>query len=318
MLQNRNETPQVAARTVAIVVSMLMMALSLGCNNLAPEDLDARVATVLAHHPQGDSITKWYETLPSGSLEQEAAQWILAWLPDSDLASLDLMLLQEHVTLASRAYRESPWRDQMPRATWLHFVVPHRVSQEPLQPWRRVLAAELAPVVAPYTNMEEAALAVNRRCRQQATYTPTSGRDMGPLTTMKRGLGRCEEEMIFTVCALRAAGIPARTCSTPYWTFQDDNHAWVEIWADGRWYYAESCDDRRCLNDAWFSGAASRAGFVVSEGYGEFDPWPEPLYRQGNGVTVINSTGVYTDPFTLKARVAGDDDVDVFVNLDYS
>lgn len=302
------------AAPVAAIFFLVLLAIA-GCSPLGSGDLDTRVEGVLARHPAGEDIGRWYATLPQGSLEREAAQWILAWLPDSDLASLDLMLLQEHVTLACRAYRESPWREQLPRATWRHFVVPHRVSQEPLQPWRRVLAAELAPVVAGYTNMEEAALAVNRWCRQQATYTPTSGRDMGPLTTMKRGLGRCEEEMILTVCAMRAAGIPARTCSTPYWTFTDDNHAWVEIWAEGRWYYAESCDDRRCLNDAWFSGAASRAGFVDSEGYGEFDPAPEPLYRTENGATIINSTGVYTDPFTLRARVAGHEDLPVHVNV---
>ncbi len=301
---------------IFLQASLLAAILLLGaCTDLSDPNLDGRVEGVLARHPQGPEIGRWYATLPAGSLEREAAQWILAWLPDSDLVSLDLMLLQEHVTLACRAYRESPWRESLPRATWLHFVVPHRVSQEPLQPWRRVMAEELAAVVAPYRDMERAALAVNRWCRQQATYTPTSGRDMGPLTTMKRGLGRCEEEMILTVCAMRAAGIPARTCSTPYWTFTDDNHAWVEVWVNGGWYYAESCDDRRCLNDSWFSGSASRAGFVDSEGYGEFDPSPEPLYRAENGVTVVNSTAVYTTPFTVRARVAGHPDAPVFVNV---
>ncbi len=305
------------ARNLLIVMATTLVAIFLlsGCQDLSGSDLDTKVDAVLARHPDGVDIGRWYATLPAGSLEHDAAQWILAWLPDSDLASMDLMLLQEHVTLSCRAYRESPWRDSLPRETWLHFVVPHRVSQEPLQPWRRLMAEELATVIAPYDDMEEAALAVNRWCRQQATYTPTSGRDMGPLTTMKRGLGRCEEEMILTVCAMRAAGIPARTCSTPYWTFTDDNHAWVEVWANGGWYYAESCDDRRCLNDSWFSGAASRAGFVDSEGYGEFDPSPEPLYRAENGVTVVNSTGVYTNPFRVSARVAGHPDTPVYVNV---
>ena len=295
-----------------LVATLLLMA---GCTNLADNSLEKQVAGTLARHPDGPEIERWYETLPAGSLEHDAAQWILAWLPDSDLTSLDPVLLKEHVNLACDTYRRAPWRGNLPRETWLHFVVPHRVSQEPLQPWRRVLQAELAPVVAPYESMEEAALAVNRWCRQQATYISTSGRDMGPLTTLKRGLGRCEEEMILTICAMRAAGIPARTCSTPYWTFTDDNHAWVEVWADNGWYYAESCDDRRCLNDAWFSGAASRAGFVRSVGYGEFDPRPEPLYRATEGVTIVNSTAVYTDPFLLRASVIGHPDTPVYANV---
>lgn len=303
-------------RLFFIFPAVLMTAFFLtSCTDLSERSLDQRVGATLALHPQGERIGQWYGALPAGSLEHDAAQWILAWLPTSDLASLDLTLLKENVSLACDTYRMSPWHDSLPRETWLHFVVPQRVSQEPLQPWRRVLSRQLAPVVAPYPNMEEAALAVNRWCREQATYISTSGRDMGPLTTLKRGLGRCEEEMILTICALRSVGIPARTCSTPYWTFTDDNHAWVEVWADGHWYYAESCDDRRCLNDAWFSGPASRAGFVRSVGYGEFDPQPEPLYRQGEGATIINSTSVYTDPFHLQAQVAGHPTTPVYVNV---
>ena len=299
-----------------VVVLGLFFLFSIGgCEDFSRNDLDRRAAATLAAHPRGAEITRWYETLPGGSLEREAARWILAWLPVSDLAALDPILLEENVILACDTYRQAPWHDSLPRATWLHFVVPHRVSQEPLQPWRRVLQEQLADVVAPYDSMEEAALAVNRWCREQATYISTSGRDMGPLTTLARGLGRCEEEMILTICALRAVGIPARTCSTPYWTFTDDNHAWVEVWADGNWYYAESCDDRRCLNDAWFSGAAGRAGLVRSVGYGEFDPRPEPLYRAEGGVTIVNSTSVYTDPFRLRAGVAGHPETPVFVNV---
>ncbi len=301
--------------TLLVAIFVCVGMISSCSKNLNQNPLDQKMSSVLARHPEGDSITQWYETLPAGSLEQEAAQWILSWLPHSDLASLDLILLQEHVNLACDTYRKAPWFETLPRETWLHFVVPHRVSQEPLQPWRSVLRAELEAVVAPYTNMEEAALAVNRWCRQQATYIATSGRDMGPLTTIKRGLGRCEEEMILTICAMRAAGIPARTCSTPYWTFIDDNHAWVEVWADGNWFYAESCDDRRCLNDAWFSEAASRAGFVRSVGYGEFDPHPEPLYKAEDGVTIVNSTSVYTDPFLVKASVAGHPEIPVYANV---
>ena len=172
--------------------------------------------------------------LEAESLERTAAEWILAWLPVSDLATLDLALLREHVFGAVQSHGEAPWREGLPREIWLHYVVPHRASQEPLQPWRRFLHDQLWPIVKDLDSMEQAALAVNRWCREQVTFISTSGRDMGPLTTLKRGLGRCEEEMILTLCALRSVGIPARNCGTPYWPYADNNHAWVEIWADGQ------------------------------------------------------------------------------------
>ena len=79
------------------------------------------------------------------SLEHDAANWLLAWLPPSDLADLDLATLREHVDFASDAYRRAPWRDQLPREIWLRYVVPHRVSQEPVQAWRAQFAL---PVIA--------------------------------------------------------------------------------------------------------------------------------------------------------------------------
>ena len=268
-------------------------------------ELETRVETTLSLHLDGPRIGAWLATLPDDSLEREAAEWILAWLPLSDLAALDLPLLREHVELAAESYRQAPWCEELPHDLWLRFVVPHRVSQEPAQPWRRVFYEALTPRIRGYDSMEEAALAVNRWCREQATFQSTSGRDQGPLTTIARGIGRCEEEMILTISALRAAGIPARSCATPYWSFTDNNHAWVEAWADGHWWYLGGCEPDRCLNRAWFTGAASRTGFVRSVAYGEFDPQPEPLYRSEKGSTVINSTGVYTDPIVVTAILAG-------------
>lgn len=280
-------------------------------------DLRKRVESTLARHVEGAAIGEWLSTLESGSLKREAAEWILAWLPLSDLVSLDLSLLQEHVLSAVRTYHEVPWRDRLPREIWLRFVVPHRVSQEPVQPWRRVLHDRIWPRIANAGSMEEAALAVNRWCREQATFISTSRRDMGPLTTITRGLGRCEEEMILTISAMRSVGIPARGCSTPYWTFTDNNHAWVEVWADGQWYYMGGCEPAQCLNRAWFSNAAQRTGFVRSVAFGQFDPDGEPLYRTEKGSTIINSTAVYTRPFTLTARaeVEGIDRPEIRVNV---
>ena len=268
-----------------------------------PIGLPQRVQANLDRHLDGETIAAWLKTLPAGSLEQEAAQWILAWLPLSDCAAMTLPMLREHVEGAARTYREAPWGPDLPRDIWLHFVVPHRVSQEPAQAWREEFRGLIWPRVQHAENMELAALAVTRWCREQATFKSTSGRDMGPLTTVARGIGRCEEEMILNICALRSVGIPARACSTPYWSFTDNNHAWVEVWADGRWWFLGGCEPGQCLNSAWFAASARRTGFVRSVGYGEFDPSPEPLYRAKDGSTIINSTAVYTDPIHVTVRL---------------
>lgn len=58
------------------------------------------------------------------------------------------------------------------------------------------------------------------------------------------------------VAALRTVGIPARQVYTPRWAHTDDNHAWVEAWADGQWYYLGACEPEPELNVAWFSSTA--------------------------------------------------------------
>ena len=73
-----------------------------------------------------------------------------------------------------------------------------------------------------------------------------------------RHTGRCGEESTLLVAALRSVGIPARQVYTPRWAHTDDNHAWVEAWADGKWYFLGACEPEPVLNLGWFNAPASR------------------------------------------------------------
>ena len=70
------------------------------------------------------------------------------------------------------------------------------------------------------------------------------------MSTILSARGRCGEESTFTVAALRTAGIPARQVYTPRWAHTDDNHAWVEIWSKGEWYYMGACEPEPVLDVA--------------------------------------------------------------------
>jgi hypothetical protein len=108
--------------------------------------------------------------------------------------------------------------------------------------------------------------------------------------------------MIFAICALRAVGIPARQCYTPYWPHTDDNHAWTEVWADGKWHYFGACEPEPVLDRGWFTDAAARAMLVVSTAYGDYHGAESVLKRYG-GTTLINSTSVYGKTRTLTVLV---------------
>ncbi len=263
-------------------------------------------------------------------------RFLLANMPLSDLALMTSEALIENIHLARKAKQSFGWGCKYPQDFFRSFVLPHRVSQEPFVHWRKQFLEEIGPRVKGLS-MADAILEVNHWSHEKATYRPTDGRDQDPLTTIRSGFGRCEEEMILTICALRSVGIPARQCYTPYWAHSDDNHAWVEAWADGKWYYLGACEPAQELNQAWFSGPAQRAMLVVSTAYGDYQSvtplslaadsvrqtFPsvtesdsemtgrnacrteqsEPVLRRYGRSTLINSTAVYGPTKELVVKV---------------
>jgi transglutaminase-like putative cysteine protease len=219
-------------------------------------------------------------------------EFLLAYLPLGDLATVKGSMLLDNVRLAREATEHFDWGKTINENTFRCFVLPHRVSQEPfVEGWRYQFFEDLKPRVEGMS-MEEAALEVNHWCHEKATFVQTTGRDQDPLTTIRSGFGRCEEEMILTICAMRSIGIPARQCYTPYWPHCDNNHAWVEVQVDGEWYYMGGCEPRPELGNAWFTSAAERAMLVISTAYGEYQG-DEPILRSYPRSTLINSTAVY-------------------------
>ena len=72
---------------------------------------------------------------------------------------------------------------------------------------------------------------------------------------------------------LRSArvGIPARQVYTPRWAHTDDNHAWVEAWVDGKWYFLGACEPEPVLNLGWFNEPASRGMLMHTKVFGYYE-----------------------------------------------
>ena len=139
--------------------------------------------------------------------------------------------------------------------------------------------------------VEEAALAVNSWCDERTAYEPTQRRDQSPLVTWDSGIGRCEELTIFFMDALRSVGIPCRQAFAPWWSCDDNNHAWTEIWTPDGWRYAESCSSADSLGTAWFDDNVSKAAMVVAISPGDLSG----ALRVVGSASFINVTDTYTD-----------------------
>ena len=176
-------------------------------------------------------------------------------MPLSDLADYSGEFFLANVNVSLRALDESPWGKDIPEEIFLHYVLPCRVNNENLDSFRIVYYDEIMNRVK-NKNIIDAALEINHWCHEKVNYQPADIRTSAPMSTILSARGRCGEESTFTVAALRTAGIPARQVYTPRWAHTDDNHAWVEVWSDGKWYYMGACEPEPVIDRGWFTEPA--------------------------------------------------------------
>ena len=223
--------------------------------------------------------------------EKEALKFLYAYMPLADVTDYPTSFFADNVRMSFKARKEMPWGKNVPELLFRHFVVPIRVNNEALDNARSVFYNELKDRIKGMSMMD-AIIEVNHWCHEKVTYQPSDARTSAPLATLKTATGRCGEESTFAVAALRAVGIPARQVYTPRWAHTDDNHAWVEAWADGKWYFLGACEPEPVLNLGWFNAPASRAMLMHTRAFGDYNGPEEVMLRTSN-FTEINLTSNY-------------------------
>ena len=202
-----------------------------------------------------------------GTRKSEYVDWLYASMPLPDSLQYPRSFWEANVAKTLEVRDRMRW--DIPEREFRHFVLPLRVNNEALDDFRTVYADTLCRRVQGMS-LAEAALEINHWCHEQATYQPSDARTSPPMATVRRGVGRCGEESVLAVAALRAAGIPARQVYTPRWAHTDDNHAWVEVWVDGKWHFMGACEPAATLDNAWFNGPVSRALLLHTKVYGDY------------------------------------------------
>ena len=237
--------------------------------------------------------------------EKEALQFLYAYMPLSDLADYDGNFFLQQVRGALKARETFSWGNTIPEDIFRHFVLVYRVNNENLDSARQVFFNELKPRIENMT-MYDAALEVNHWCHEKVAYRPSDSRTSAPLATVRTALGRCGEESTFTVTALRAVGIPARQCYTPRWAHTDDNHAWVEVWIEGKWYFLGACEPDPELNMGWFAIPSTRTMMVHSNAFGKYKGEEETTLNT-DLFSRINMLSNYADTKQITVKVVDHD-----------
>lgn len=238
--------------------------------------------------------------------EREAMMFLYAFMPIGDVADYTGNFYLNNVRGTFAAQQEMPWGSSIPEMIFRYFVLPVRVNNENLDESRTVFYAELKERVKGLS-LHDAVLEVNHWCHEKVIYTPSDSRTGSPLASVKTACGRCGEESTFTVAALRSVGIPARQVYTPRWAHTDDNHAWVEAWVDGQWYFIGACEPEPVLNLAWFNAPAYRGMLMHTKVFGHYNG-PEEIMEVTDCYTEINVIDNYAPTAKTTVTVVDTED----------
>lgn len=225
--------------------------------------------------------------------------YFLAYEEGSKLLLADTTYISDHYRKVKELWAESSTKYTLP--FFLSYIAKITVTDERITPYRTYFAEYgIFDLLQRFSNEEELVRELNLWCRQFMTFVPTSGRDMAPYDILKRtNIGRCEEMQIFFISAARTLGIPARPAMTPLWAHTDNNHAWVEVYVNGRWRYLGAVEPAYELDEAWFSANAARAVMIIATS--AFPDSSDIILREDDYYSLINSTPNY-DTGQIRSR----------------
>jgi hypothetical protein len=247
----------------------------------------------------------------------------------SDLVNLTAQHLNDTVDYAVRVKSEMPWYDgensiisscarwaepflpferfyqianPITYKMWQEYVLPYRVSDEPLSNWRPELYNALVNSVKKAKTSRDAARLVHgwlwsqvrdgKKLVARVQFDTKAGeyRDMAPLQMLASRTGSCFDINLLQVSALRAVGVPARFCVVPYWTgTRDCYHSWVEYWDTTKldWKTLDANDDSE-----WLMAASTRLAVAYAmPGY----PSETDLFGKEKWDLLTDITENYTD-----------------------
>lgn len=229
-------------------------------------------------------VNKWYNFIIKNS-------------SDYDIIAFENFELERHLECICENLEKVQWREKINDELLLHYIIPPRITQEPLDNFTIIYKDTLFEIIKDTKNMREAVLRINEWCFTKMEYKPTERWDFNASSVIKSGYGRCEEMSILLIKALRTVCIPARFAYTPIWPFTESNHAWTEVWIDGKWHYIGSAE----LSDIdfpWFRKPVKRTALVLTPVFGKIKD--KNIVKKRKNWCIINSTENYTDICNVK------------------
>ncbi len=234
--------------------------------------------------------------------ERQALTFLYSAMPVSDMLDYPAALFLDYAKHGVYLWQDGPFSGRIPEHIFADYVLHHRINNEDITKTRKFFHDRIQETGSVRTDfLYNAAVDINYWCAGEATYRSTDNRTQNPCTMYGAAIGRCGEESTLTVTALRSMGVPARQVYAPLWSHCDDNHAWVEVWCDGQWYFLGACEPEPLLNRGWFQEASSRAMMVHSRWFDSCEPKEEQVGKKG-AVRILNHLSRYAPTVSLSVK----------------
>jgi hypothetical protein len=148
---------------------------------------------------------------------------------DLELVTPDFLI--QHIEQAFQAWQPS----QYDFKTFCEYILPYRVSVEPLQDWQEKYKTTYTQVVDNQLNKIKNNLASNLKkladynnkwflCTYKIETRSEPLPRLGALQLLHRKKGTCEDAAALTTFALRSIGLPSTTDIVPYWATSTGGH----------------------------------------------------------------------------------------------
>ena len=230
----------------------------------------------------------------------EALYYLYAFMPLSDIGDYKIETFLDFARHGAFLFNEGEFKGAANEEMFAEYVLCARINNEDIVENRKIFYDRVKSLIRG-KSMKEAVIEINYWCSSKVTYRSTDGRTANPITVYNNTYGRCGEESTFGVSVFRSVGIPARQVYVPLWSHCDDNHAWVEVWCDGKWYFLGACEPEDELNQGWFLNASKRAMMVHARCY---DPELEKDVNEGVGIPVaVNALSTYAPTREIFVKV---------------
>ena len=233
----------------------------------------------------------------------EALYYLYAFMPLSDIGDYTTDTFLDFARQGAFLFKEGEFRNKIDEEMFAEYVLGARINNEDISENRSFFYKEVSDLIKG-KSMKAAVIELNYWCSSKVTYRTTDNRTASPLTVYNNTYGRCGEESTFAVSVFRSVGIPARQVYVPLWSHCDDNHAWVEVWCDGSWYFLGACEPEDELNQGWFLNASKRAMMVHARCY---NPELEKDVNAGVGIPVaVNALSTYAPTKEITVKVVNE------------